>query len=237
MKFLKFVLDYESEQNLPIWKPRAEEALAAFLESEFKFDKSLQSYVLALTLSLDSKVIVKDGLKAVTAHLNSMGVFGPGFAAVYPKWGGLSEIAQVGCRAGAVGGGVYMLGSGIKDVTESDTTDSPTGNMSITLTDETKISSRFLVKGSERPSDGVEKISRLVAIVKSSLSSLFETTVEGGPTPAVVVVAFPSDSLQSHTSTTLQHPIYATIHSSDTGECPAGQGTCETFPLSLYISP
>lgn len=95
MKFLKFVLDFESESHAEIWKPKANDGLAGFLESEFKLDRDLQSYVITLTLSLDGRVSVADGLTAINRHLTSMGVFGTGFAAVYPKWGGLSEIAQV----------------------------------------------------------------------------------------------------------------------------------------------
>jgi len=45
-----------------------------------------------------------------------MGMFGPGFGSVIPKWGGLSEVAQVACRAGAVGGAVYVLGKDIKAI-------------------------------------------------------------------------------------------------------------------------
>ncbi|KAG7145218.1 Rab proteins geranylgeranyltransferase component A like [Verticillium longisporum] len=106
MKFLRFVLDHDAPAQQEKWQSRADDPLAAFLEDEFKLDAELRTLILALTLSLDGAIEVRDGLVAIERHLTSMGMFGPGFAAVYPKWGGGSEIAQVGCRACAVGGGV-----------------------------------------------------------------------------------------------------------------------------------
>ena len=41
-------------------------------------------------------------------------MFDPGFGSVISKWSGLVEIAQVACRAGAVGGGVYVLNKGFE---------------------------------------------------------------------------------------------------------------------------
>ena len=56
---------------------------------------------------------VAQGLGVLHSHLVSVGVHGPGFAAVYPKFGGMSEACQIACRASAVAGGVYMLGEGV----------------------------------------------------------------------------------------------------------------------------
>jgi RAB protein geranylgeranyltransferase component A len=117
MKFLKFVLEHESEPNFSAWQPYADQELSAFLADPatgFRLDKDLQAYVIAMTLSTDGRISVIDGLRTLHRHLTSMGTFGPGFAAVYPKWGGISEISQVACRAGAVGGAVYMLGMGTR---------------------------------------------------------------------------------------------------------------------------
>ena len=225
MKFLKFVLEQpiDSVQNtseLPdISVPWAEKPLAEFLQSEFKLDQELQAYILALTLSLDAKVSTKKGLAAIRTHLNSMGVFGPGFAAVYPKWGGLSEIAQVGCRACAVGGAVYMLGTDIKQLTGLDSGDE---KLEIELTTGEKVKAKLLVR--DQPSaKGTQTISRLVAIASSPLKSLFTATVEGAPPPAVAVVALPPGVVKPAGEDISDHPIFASIHSSDTGECPTGQ--------------
>ncbi|RMJ10193.1 hypothetical protein CDV36_010191 [Fusarium kuroshium] len=222
MKFLKFVLDYESEPQTDVWHPRADERLAEFLASEFKLDATLQSYVVTLTLSHDGNISVRDGLGTISRHLTSMGVFGPGFAAVYPKWGGLSEVAQVGCRAAAVGGAVYMLGSGFKDLQklESDQADAP---LALTFTNDIEVKAKLVVQGNEESDPENRRISRVTAVTKSDLSGLFELLTEGAPTPAVAVVAFPTGSISDEDGKSSEYPVYAMVHSSDTGECPAGQ--------------
>ncbi|KAK4219083.1 rab proteins geranylgeranyltransferase component A [Rhypophila decipiens] len=216
MKFLKFVLNYEGSENADTWKPHAEAPLAQFVEDHFKMDLELRSYIIALTLSIDGKITTQDGLAVIHRHLTSMGVFGPGFAAVYPKWGGLAEIAQVSCRAGAVGGAVYMLGTDIKDTKTVDSISE------VELTSGDKIKTRLIVKGNGGAEDGTD-ISRLVAVIGSSLKALFTATVEGAPIPAVVVVAFPADTLTAADGTANKSPVYLFAHSSDTGECPSGQ--------------
>ncbi|KAL3965021.1 hypothetical protein ACCO45_002025 [Purpureocillium lilacinum] len=199
MKFLKFVLDFESESHAEIWKPMANDGLAGFLESEFKLDRDLQSYVITLTLSLDGRVSVADGLTAINRHLTSTGVFGTGFAAVYPKWGGLSEIAQVGCRAAAVGGAVYMLGTGISAVQAMPATQSSDHEeLEVTLTNDVVVKSRILVKDSTPPAADCSNLCRLTAVVESR-------------------------SVKRSDGSASDHPVYASVHSSDTGECPSGQ--------------
>lgn len=236
MKFLKFVLEYDSEQHAALWKPRADEPLADFLASEFKLDSSLQSYIITLTLSLDGSISVGAGLAAISRHMSSMGLFGPGFAAVYPKWGGLSEVAQVGCRAGAVGGAVYMLGTGVNNV-QSAAADNAESDLplAVSLSNDIAVQAKTLVQDSTKPAGGMT-LSRLTAIVKSDVSAVFETVVEGAPTPAVAVVAFPPGSVSTDDGEVSKYPIYAMLHSSDTGECPVGQ--CKLFlsflPLFCY---
>jgi RAB protein geranylgeranyltransferase component A len=150
-----------------------------------------------------------------------MGVFGPGFAAVYPKWGGMSEVAQVACRAGAVGGGIYILGTGIEKVVNQAEVDEP---VEVVLSSGTTIKTTWLVLGTEdQPEAGAEEISRLVAVVSSPLASLFEVSVEGAPAPAVAVIAFPTGSVMTKDGVASEQPIYVYAHSSDSGECPTGQ--------------
>ena len=237
--------------------------LATFLASQFSLDPELQSYVLTLTLDLPLSsrptastsstqprrpaTTVSAGMAALQRHLASWGQFGPGFAAVYPKWGGGSEVAQVACRAGAVGGGVYMLGRGVKDV-QDDKVGVEDGNdgdeqdgarqgegplLRVVLDDGTVLRTRRLVRGWSSETDagnavasetvasdaGCERIARLVAVVGSPMAELFESTLEGAPKPAVAVVSFPESTPQGESSIR----IYAFVHSSDTGECPAGQ--------------
>lgn len=216
MKFLKFVLDYESSPQLESWQPHADAPLTDFLEQGFKMDSELQTYVATLTLTLDGKISTKDGLAAIRRHLSSMGVYGPGFAALYPKWGGLSEIVQVSCRAGAVGGAVYMLGTGIEAMKTAE------DEIELQLTSGDTIKTRLLARADDSASGGAA-ITRLVAVVGSPLASLFEPVVEGAPRPAVAVVAFPSGSLATAAGKPSEYPVYLSAHSSDTGECPVGQ--------------
>lgn len=235
MKFLKFVLEYDVEPQTDVWTPRADEPLADFLGSEFKLDAALQTYVITLTLSLDGGISVRDGLAAIHRHMTSMGRFGTGFAAVYPKWGGLSEIAQVGCRASAVGGAIYMLGTGITKVAELTTEDNEQ-RVDIALSNDVTVRTKALIQTKTVPlSTSDIGLSRLTAVVESSLSSVFEILVEGAPTPAVAVVGFPAASVVSDDGTASTNPVYAMIHSSDTGECPVGQSKFYSLFLVLFI--
>ncbi|KAJ4254314.1 Rab proteins geranylgeranyltransferase component A [Fusarium torreyae] len=222
MKFLKFVLEYNSEPQIDTWQPRADKELAQFLASEFKLDAALQSYIITLTLSHDGKISVEDGLAAINRHLTSMGVFGPGFAAVYPKWGGLSEVAQVGCRAAAVGGAIYMLGSGIRDLRRLDS-DEAEVLFELSFTNDIDVKAKLVVQGTEATEPSSTRISRLTAVTKSDLSPVFELLTDGAPMPAVAVVAFPTGSVSGEDDNPSEFPVYAMVHSSDTGECPSGQ--------------
>lgn len=227
MKFLKFVVDYEDQME--VWQSHAAEPLPVFLSTVFNLPPLLQTTILALTLSMDSpaETTVRYSLPRIARHLTSMGVFGPGFGAVIPKWGGSSEIAQVACRAGAVGGGVYTLGMGVK------VSSACTSPISVTLTNEETVQTKAVVKtrdlddnqGSDR-----HRVSKMIAVVSSDLASLFTSTVEGGPTATVSVITLPSLSITTNGQTHPQ-PAYIMAHSSDTGECPAGQ--CECHKLSL----
>lgn len=218
MKFLKFVIDYDSEEQRPLWQGQEHKPLAEFLATEFKLDDNLKRYILALTLTLDGRMTVGDGLATIHRHLTSMGLFGPGFCAVYPKWGGSSEIAQVACRAGAVGGGIYMLDTKaeVKD-------ESSDGEISLDLSNGLSVRTTKLVTSQNEAAPDAPTITRLVAVVSSPLKTLFEVIVEGAPIPAVAVVAFPGSSESS------DGPIYASVHSGNTGECPAGQSESAFF--------
>ncbi|KAK6956202.1 hypothetical protein Daesc_001475 [Daldinia eschscholtzii] len=224
MKFLKFVIDHDSEEQKPVWQGQEQKLLSEFLASEFKLDENLQKYILALTLSLDGLITVADGLATIHRHLTSMGVFGPGFCAVYPKWGGSSEIAQVACRAGAVGGGIYMLD------TEANVSNSPDGHeISLELSNGISVRTTKLVTSQQDALPDAQTITRLIAVVNSPLKPLFETVVEGAPTPAVAVVVFPGQITENS-------PIYAFVHSSETGECLIGQSVIYLTTLACRQS-
>ncbi len=112
MKFLKVAADTETQaESVSSW---GSNPFPEYLTSQFKIADRLQSALLALTLSPTSpaRTTTEYALPRIHRHLTSIGIFGPGFGAVIPKWGGLAEVAQVACRASAVGGGVYILKEG-----------------------------------------------------------------------------------------------------------------------------
>ena len=122
MKFLKLAAD--AELHPEILSEWGSKPFPDFLSSQFKIAPELQSPLLALTLSSDipMETTTAFALPRIHRHLTSIGMFGPGFGAVIPKWGGLAEVAQVACRAGAVGGGVYVLKRGIKSIGKAEKT-------------------------------------------------------------------------------------------------------------------
>ncbi len=220
MKFLKFVVEYQN--HIEVWEASAEKSLSSFLTSQFKLPENLQTIITALTLSLDTAdmTTVRYALPRIARHLTSIGVLGPGFGAVVPKWGGGAEIAQVACRAGAVGGGVYVLGIGIKSSQRG-----AEDKTEIVLSNGETVSANFLAKdpkNERQRSTDTRTVSRIIAIVSSPLTTLFEISIESSPLAAVSVVVFPPGSLNSE-GQTQNYPIYIMTHSSETGECPAGQ--------------
>ena len=256
MKFLKFVADFENDPEA--WQTSESTPFSEFVHAQFGLSPALCAPLLAISMSpeMPKETTTAYALPSIARHLRSIGVFGPGFGAVVPKWGGAAEIAQVACRAGAVGGGVYVLGRGIEEITSrSDKTldDESKELLHVKLQDGETVKTRW-VAGSPnnvRLPDRLQKslpsneslpnrsILKSISIVSSPLTSLFPTTAEGAPPPAGAVMIFPSGSLTaSHTgATAVEHPpVHVILHSSDTGECPVGQGTHSSvwsFPRCL----
>ena len=245
MKFLKLAAD-EGALNT-VMEEWGQKALSEFLTSYCSIAPRLQPPLVALTLSPEPPEITSTSyaLPLIRRHLTSIGVFGPGFGSVVPKWGGMAEVAQVACRAGAVGGGVYILNKGVDDLdipttelVEDDSVpvDGVAVPLNVHLHGGEDIKAKVVVgsrqdlppfaPSSERRSRRVVGIAS-VSIVSSPLRTLFPVIAEGAPPPAVAVVCFPSGTLRSSpTSSAGSHPVYIMVHSSDTGECPTGQCTC-----------
>ena len=231
MKFLKFVGAYEEQRD--IWEEWAEKPFPDFLKVKFGLPSELQVHLLALTLSpwSPNKTLTSLALPRIRRHLTSIGVFGPGFAAVIPKWGGGAEIAQVACRACAVGGGVYVLGRGVERIRTPDSS-SPgpiEGDLSVSLQGGETVKAEWVVGSyndlyESQPSDIRDSATRSITIVSSLLHTLFPVDAEGAPTPGGAVVVFPTGSLKP-TATIKKEvaPVYIIAHSSETGECPDGQ--------------
>lgn len=239
MKFLRLAADTDSQQ--PVLEEWGDRPFQDFLTTQYGLPIELQSALHALTLSLRSPSHTKTSyaLPRITRHLASIGVFGPGFGSVVPKWGGLAEVAQVACRAGAVGGGVYVLGRAVENVGSRD--QCPNGesvqNLTISLRDGETVRTKWVVgsridlpssyAGTKHGSD--HYITRSISITSSPLSDLFPLAAEGAPPPAVAVVVLPAGSIGAVDSS----PVYLMVHSSETGECPSGQ--CK-YEQTLYSS-
>ena len=257
MKFLKLATDTEAHASLmEVWGSKP---FPDFLESHLGILPRLQAPLLALTMSPHppTKTPTSYALPRIHRHLTSVGMFGPGFGSVIPKWGGLAEIAQVACRAGAVGGGVYVLKKGFE--TEGDPDQQTLGREGTRLDEETQVSTVRLQGGEEIKAHWIvgsdwdllskveavtgekavsDYVARSITIVSSPLSQLFPPPAEGAPLPAGAVVAFPTGTLEleyeSDRPQVLEDdppPVYLIIHSSDTGECPAGQ--CKSHFISF----
>lgn len=201
---------------------------ADYLASRFQIPSELYDPLLSLSLSQSSarQTRASYAVPRIKRHLASIGVYGPGFGSLLAKWGGGSEISQVGCRALAVGGGVYVLDRGIQSVTPSkDETDDPC--LVLELSNGDSIRTKFVVGSPwDLPAETLKqqpscrKVARSISVVSSSLDSLFPATSEGGPIPSGAVVVFPGNTLSAADDAP---PVYLLVHSGDTGECPVGQ--------------
>lgn len=211
-------------------------SLSDYLSTKFNAPPELHNPIHSLSLCQEApyKTPTTLALPRIKRHLGSLGVFGPGFGSLVAKWGGGAEIAQVGCRALAVGGGVYVLGRGIESV---DTSKDDEGFHHLTLSDGEEIRSKAVV-GSPwdlpdnvgSPSISTQKVARSISIISSPLTRLFPITAEGGPIPAGAVVFVPGEALSDDSSNIA--PVYLLVHSSETGECPDGQ--CKLVDISSF---
>jgi RAB protein geranylgeranyltransferase component A len=220
MKFLRFIGEYEEQTEL--WEEHRQQPFPTFLSQQFKVPLALQGPLMALTLSSSpsSLTTTEYALPRIARHLRSIGVFGPGFGAVIPKWGGLAEISQVSCRACAVGGGVYVLGKGLSS--SVDDAETAADRVKLRLKDGEVVTAKWVVGGSSAGAS-VPTHSRSITIVSSPLPPLFPPIAEEAPAPASAVVVFPSGSLSLNTRGEELPPVHIFVHASDTGECPTGQ--------------
>ncbi|KAL8671176.1 MAG: hypothetical protein Q9224_007632, partial [Gallowayella concinna] len=152
MKVLRGAADVETYPTM--MREAGHQSFQDFLQSQYKIDTKLQAPLQALTLSPDppAKTSVAFAIPRLHRHITSTGIFGPGFGAIVPKWGGLAEIAQVACRAGAVGGAVYVLKQGIESVGQvplnqnHSTSEGPDHHLvNIKLQDGSEIKARWII--------------------------------------------------------------------------------------------
>ncbi|KAF2722248.1 hypothetical protein K431DRAFT_222609 [Polychaeton citri CBS 116435] len=228
MKFLRFIQSHapSASQGNELTEVEKIMPFTDFLRQRFGLPASSSGPLLALTLSPQpvKEVLTEPALRRLERHMKSMGIFGAGFGAVISKWGGMAEIAQVACRACAVGGGVYCLGNGVSSL-------SSTRGEHASRQHEVKLTGGEILKASwvAGTSEGLPGIQcdnvasspaaafyRSISIVDSPISSLFRPTSEGGVTPAGTIAVIPGKS-------NTDPPVHLSLHSSDSGECPGGQ--------------
>ncbi|RMZ86204.1 hypothetical protein DV737_g332, partial [Chaetothyriales sp. CBS 132003] len=236
MKFLRYVLQDDDAQNEASAEAPPSTSLADALETRFRVPAALQAPIVALALSpqLAATTDFNYATTRIRRHMRSAGYFGPGLGAVLAKYGGNAEISQVACRAQAVGGGVYLLGTGLKAVHAPSTMpqDSVEAAASLTrveLSDGTEIKARWVVGGVDDLPPEVDRplqdhqasptvtTYHTIDIVSSPLQHLFPPTAENGHVPVVAIVLVLEDAAVDTA------PIYLQVHSEDSGECPSGQ--------------
>ena len=212
-----------------------------YLATKFHIPTELSAPLLSLSLSQSSPQETSAGyaVRRIQRHLSSIGVFGPGFGSLVARWGGDSEICQVACRSLAVGGGVYILGTGVVDAAFPD--EEKKELLTVQLSGGYNVKTRFLV-GSDwdlpaneqkQQQRAYRKVARSITIVSSPLQHLFpRTAADDGPVPAAVVVIFPGQTLGLPGESP---SVYLQVHSSDTSECPVNQCKFLSFSLFLYI--
>lgn len=240
MKFLRHIGKPQQDEESQSEQDDMSVAFPGYLSSKFQVPAELHDPLLSLSLSQTSpqQTSAEYAVSRIQRHLASIGVFGPGFGSLLAKYGSGSEVAQVGCRALAVGGGVYVLNSGIESITNpTDSGSKEDARMELKLSSGESVRTKFVV-GSHWDLPGqaqvtlpsCDKAVRSITVVSSPLESLFPVTAEGGPIPAGAVVVFPGSSLgQAENSP----PVYLMVHSSETGECPTGQS--KSFFLSSFL--
>ncbi|KAK5115105.1 hypothetical protein LTR62_001802 [Meristemomyces frigidus] len=230
MKFMRFVARYDEESEKERWDEIKHQIFTEALQSKFGLnsDEAIAPLLaLAMTPGTSAELTMERAVPSIARHFRSIGMFGAGFGAVLPKWGGLAEIAQVACRACAVGGGVYVLGQCVESATEA-----TEERLVVELSGGERVTTTWLVglpddvpltprPPFEASSSSLRTAFRGIYIVSSPLDLLFPPTSEGGPIPAGAVVR-----VEMNTAA-----VYILAHSSDSGESPSGQ--CVLYASSI----
>ncbi|CAG8017163.1 unnamed protein product [Penicillium salamii] len=193
-----------------------------YLTSKFSVPPELHDPLLSLSLSQQTQqdTPASYAIPKIQRHLASIGYLGPGFGAVIAKYGGAPEILQAACRASAVGGSIYALGTKVVDCKWRETPEHSENPFLVTLKNEGDVQSKLFFSASQSgDSESLIEVARSVSVLSGTFSSLFPIAVEGAPLPATAVLMFPGNTLGMPESPS----VYLQVHSSDTGECPHQQ--------------
>lgn len=256
IKFLRCAggFDHVTASFLKDWEF---ESFTRFVELQFHIPASLQAPLLALcvTPTPGDQMPANILLARISSHMKSMGKFGPGFSAVFAKYGAMAEIAQVGCRACAVGGGVYVLGNGVIKVDETTvssaekTTDAITDGvpqkLEITLENGDRLKTAWLIASEDNLPrenqtthwpyiDTPRRVERSIVVVADPFNALFTSSIAGAQREGAVIY-FPAQTGGENRQYNIA-PVQVIVHSSATGDCPAGQckyPICYLIPFTL----
>ncbi|KAJ5101202.1 hypothetical protein N7456_007254 [Penicillium angulare] len=225
MRFLRHISKPKDDED----SSEAEEDLSVpfgdYLTSKLDVPQDLQGPLLSLSLSQQTlqNTSAAYALPRIKRHLTSIGSLGPGFGSVISKYGGGSEILQVACRASAVGGGVYALGTGIQNLTDGGSEEQYPVELQLSNGESVRaksaVGSQWDLPVAQTQSLSCAKIARSITVVAAEFASLFPVTTEGAPVPVSAILMFPGETLGNPQSP----PVYLQVHSSDTGDCPRQQ--------------
>lgn len=166
MRFMKFVLEYDSppadgqgtKSNVDLWKPYANKPVVTFMKEKFKLQsQQITELVFSIGLATSPNISTINALARMKRYLVSLGVYG-NFPALYSTYGSSGELVQAFSRSAAVAGATYKLNTAI----ESYARDSATGNVSVKLSDGSKVkvseqiilSANSAIRIIEQPSSG-----------------------------------------------------------------------------------
>lgn len=212
MKFIKFVMSFDSKENLSIWQEDRDKPLKEFIETSFKLEKpQINELVFSIGLSSCPSIKTSEGLLRIKRFLSSFDVYGS-FPVLFSKFGGPGEISQGFCRSAAVAGAVYKLNTVIEDYQPESKIASFSDGSKVVVNDKL-IASPSQFHNEKLLEECHTQVSRLITAVKNDCKEWFQE----GENAAVVV--FPPNSLQSQN----QHPIHVLIQEGGSGVCPKGE--------------
>lgn len=213
MKFMKFVLEYELEENAQEVEAHADETFTSYLTDHFHLPTAyINELTFTLGLAPRSDLTLVEGLSRVRRYLASFNAYG-NFPTLYSKYGGPGEISQGFCRSAAVAGATYKLDTSLKQFDPATKTATLKDGSKIKVTEKVVCSPSQAPEGSANVPDRKYQVTRLVSIVEKSCKEWF---TEG---ESAALVIFPPKTLPSNNT----YPVQAIIMGSGTGCCPKDQ--------------
>ncbi|GME72508.1 unnamed protein product [Ambrosiozyma monospora] len=213
MKLMKFVFEYDSEENKQLMAEVGSTPFLKFVNDKYKLsDAQVNELCFTLGLAPTPNISTLAALARIRRYLNSFNVYGS-FPALYSKFGGPGELSQGFCRSAAVAGATYKLDSPIKSY------DPLTQNVTFRDGTQVHVSEKVICSASQAPQgarnvpERKHQVNRLITIVERSCKEWFNE----GESAAVVV--FPPKSLDSMNN----YPVQVIIMGAGSGCCPAGQ--------------